>query len=507
MIFLLLHKVLSVALAVLLFLAFAGIIKCLKLFLIQKRVNRIKFIFLFFILFFVYNPPNSFSEQEIKNKSPVNNFNCLKTDLTKNPDNGRYTLSMIIDYAIKNNPRIRIAAKDIEAGKYGIDFARSERMLKIDGGSGITMYRYDMPLYPIVIEPPIGPGTDFPLFRRTILDAGFSFKLPLFRGGRLFREVNIAELKKSAAEDIYRMNKQELIYNISSTYYKIAQLEKLLVVNDASIKQIEAHKRNVEFYLKAGVVPKLDLLKTDVELAHAMERKLISENYLDTAYGFLKTLMGMDDIDIKIKIISEDVQRRTYPDLSESMEMALSCRPDYKAIVKKRIISEERVKIAEGRRLPDISLAGQYGGASGIDTGFRENWYYGLRLTLPILDGGSIRSAIEKEKIQLDKAREEERSLKHVIAREVRDAYLGILNAEERVEVANKGIESAVENLRVELLKYDTGAGMSQDVIDAQTVLLRAETDRFQAIFDREISVAFLMKAIGKDGDGAGVEK
>jgi len=70
----------------------------------------------------VYNPPNSFSEQEIKNKSPVNNFNCLKTDLTKNPDNGRYTLSMIIDYAIKNNPRIRIAAKDIEAGKYGIDF-------------------------------------------------------------------------------------------------------------------------------------------------------------------------------------------------------------------------------------------------------------------------------------------------------------------------------------------------------------------------------------------------
>ncbi len=51
----------------------------------------------------------------------------------------------------------------------------------------------------------------------------------------------------------------------------------------------------------------------------------------------------------------------------------------------------------------------------------------------------------------------------------------------------------------MEKLKYNTGAGTSTDVIDAQTVLLRAETDHYQALFDREIAFAYLKKAIGED--------
>jgi outer membrane protein len=417
-----------------------------------------------------------------------------------------YTLSMIIRYAVKNNPRIRIAAKDIEAEMYGIDSAKADRMPKIDAGGGITRYRYDTPLTPIVIEPPIGPGTDFPLFRSTVWDAGISFKLPVFRGGRLFRGVNVAEMKKTVAEDNYRMNKQDLVYNISSVYYKIAQLEKLLLAADASVKQFETHKRNVEVYLKTGVAPRLDLLKTDVELAHVTENRLLVKNSLANANELLKTLMGVDDMNVSISIVHEKTEGLSYPALAESMDMALLHRPDYKAAAKKRLIAEERIMIAEGRRLPDIFLAGQYGGTAGSDTGFRENWYYGVKLTMPILDGGSIKSEINREKVQLEKTKEEERSLRLAIIREVRDAHLSIANAQERTGVARKSIESARENLRVELLKYDTGAGMSQDVIDAQTALLRAETNYYQAIFDKETAVAYLRKAIGEDSDGGEVK-
>jgi outer membrane protein len=422
-------------------------------------------------------------------------------------DSDKYTLSMLIKYAMKNSPRIRIAAKDIEAEMYGIDSAKADRMLKIDGGSGITRYRYDTPLTPIVIQPPIGPGTDFPLFRGTVWDAGISFKLPLFKGGRLFRAVNVAEMKKAVAEDNYRVSQQELVYNISSVYYKIVQLEKLLIANDASVKQLEAHKRNVEIYLKTGVAPRLDLLKTDVELSHAMENRLLVKNSLASAYELLKNLMGMDDLDAGVSIVYEKTPDASCPDFAESMDIALSRRPDYKAVAKKRLISEERVKIAEGRRLPDVFAAGQYGGAAGSDTGFRENWYYGLKLTMPIMDGGSIRSEINREKVQLERTREEERSLKLAIIREVRDAHLSIANIRERTDVTQKAIESARENLRIELLKYNTGTAMSQDVIDAQTALLRAQTDYYQAIFDKETAVAYLKKAIGEDRVDVEAEK
>ncbi len=419
-----------------------------------------------------------------------------------------YTLPSIIRYALKNNPTLRISGKDIESQTYGIDSAQADRMPKIDLGGGLTRYRYDMPLTPIVIQLPLtSSGNEIPEFKRTIWDTGVSFRLPLFKGGRLYRGVKVAEMQKAIAQDRYSFTKQDLIYNLSSVYYKIAQFEKLLIANDASVKQLEVHKGNVELFLKTGTAPQLDLLKTDVELAHALENRLLVKNNLQSTYEFLKTLMGMDDMAADIAISHEKESQRTYPPLDQSLSRAFSQRPDYKAIAKKVKIGEERVKIAQGKRYPDIYAAGQYGGQAGNEFAFKENYYFGMKFVVPLFDGGLITSEINKEKAELEKAREEERALKLSITREVRDAHLNIANAKERITVTEKAITSARENLRVEMLKYDTGAGTSQDVIDARTALLRAETDYYQALFDRNTATAYLAKATGEAEYDGEVEK
>jgi outer membrane protein len=412
----------------------------------------------------------------------------------------RYTLASIIRYALKNNPKVRIAGKDVESEGYGIDAAWAERMPRIDLGGGVTRYRWDMPLSPVVITIPLGVGTEIPEFRRTIWDTGLSFRLPLFRGGRLVRNVQVAEMKRAMASDMLRVTKQDLVYNLSSVYYKIAQLEKLYWANDASVSQLESHKKNVEIQLKAGAAPRLDLLKTEVELSHALEGRLVVKNNVASTYELLKTLMGMDDMTTRISISEERKPDEPYPSLEESLSRALVQRPDFKAAAKKLKVSEERVRMARGKRLPDIYAQGQYGGQAGANEyAFKENWYVGVKFSIPVFDGGLIRSEIDKERAELAKAREEERSLKLTITREVRDAHLAMENALERIAVTARAIESARENLRVEMLKYETGAGTSTDVIDARTALLRAESDSYQAFFDRETAIAYLMRAIGDE--------
>ncbi|MFN3480912.1 MAG: TolC family protein, partial [Thermodesulfovibrionales bacterium] len=136
---------------------------------------------------------------------------------------------------------------------------------------------------------------------------------------------------------------------------------------------------------------------------------------------------------------------------------------------------------------------------SGDSLEFKENWNLALRLTVPIFDGGLIRSEINKEKKEMEKVIEEERALRLEIIREIKDSYLNIENASERINVSQKAVEEAKENLRIEVLKYETGSGTSTDVIDAQTALLRAETDYLQAIYDRNIAIASLRKAIGEE--------
>jgi len=410
----------------------------------------------------------------------------------------RYTLSEVIEYALKHNPKVRISEKDIETEAYGIEAAQAERMPRIDFGSSASRYRYPSPLTPPVISGPFGAGLDIPEYSRNIYDAGGSFRLPIFRGGRLYRAVQVAELRKAIAQENLVISKQDLIFNISSVFYKIAELEKLLVSTDGTVKQIEAHKRDVEVFYKTGAAPYIDLLKTDVQLAHAIEQRLAVKNNLESAYELMKNLMGMDDMRQHIGIKYHEVPQPLLPSLEESLAKSFAQRPEYKAVAKKKMIFEERIKIAQGKRLPDVYVGGEYGGKAGDGFGFKENWYFGARVSIPVFDGGLISAEVNRERIALQKVLEEERSIKLAITREVRDAYLNIIHARERIEVAEKSIESARENARIESLKYKTGAGTNTDYLDAQTDLMRTEADYYRALFDEEIARASLRKATGE---------
>ena len=304
-------------------------------------------------------------------------------------------------------------------------------------------------------------------------------------------------MKKAVAEDNYRANRQDLTYNLTSVYYKILQLQKVLVSNQASVTQLESHRRDVEEFLRVGTAPRLDLLKTQVELAHGKENVLVVKNNLESAFDMLKNLMGMDDMSLAVSIVDEPVSQDTCPTEEEAVSTALEIRPDYRAVGKRKKIAEEQIKLQWGRHLPDIYGSGHYTKDAGEATSWKEDWSVGLRLTIPLFDGGLIRADVNRARVDLEKVKEEERGLRQSITREVKDAILDIRIASERVEVAEKAIESAREALRVERLKYGTGSGTTTDVLDAQTALLRAETDYYQAAYDRETSLASLRKAMG----------
>ncbi len=406
-----------------------------------------------------------------------------------------YTLSEAVQYALKNNPRLAALHKDMEISTYTIDEAKGERLPGLNLIGGTTGSRYDLPILPITGAPFEG---GFPEFDNPVYEVGVSLNLPVYTGGRLSRQVKIAEISKSIAEDGLTFDRQELVFNVTAIYYKILALQKVLEANEKRVSQLEAHKRDVELFLEAGNVPRLDLLQTETGLAHARHNALIVRHNLESAYELLKNFMGIGDPDAKISVFPEVMNKR-YPDIRESRESAFALRPDYSALLKKQEVAYERVGLMAGKRLPSVNLYGEYTENSGNDFDLKENWVVSLRLTVPLFDGGVIKAQVNREWKRLEKIKEEERALRLRILRQIKDAYLGIDNAQERIDALTKAIEAAEETLRIECLKYEAGAGTSTDVIDAQTALLRARVEYYQGIYDKEIAVASLEKAIGKD--------
>lgn len=410
---------------------------------------------------------------------------------------GVVTLRDVINNALTNNPRIRIAGKEVETEIYNIRAAKAERMPKVDFTSGVAHYRYPTPLTPVVIESLSPGGIDIPRFERTIYDGGATLRLPLYRGGRLQRSVAIAELRKEVAEDNLRFGKEDLIYNVTSVYHKVLQLQRREATNRAMVTQLEAHRRDVEALYRVGSAPYLDLVKTDVELAHAIQNRLQAENDLDGAYELLRILVGEENIHWRPVLDIPSSDKPVCSAITECRKAAQKGRADLAALRKRLQIGEQRVKMAQGRHYPDVSLSGGYFDRSGTDLEYRENWDIGVRLVVPVFDGGLIQAEVARERNELAKLKDEKRGLELTIEKEVKDAFLAVENGRAKIAVAETAIVSARENLRVEDLKYRVGASTNTDVIDAQTAMHRAETDLWQARFDCDTAIAALRRAVG----------
>ncbi len=426
-------------------------------------------------------------------------FVPLRAPAQTAPQSGRFDLPSLIEYAVRHNPGLKIAKQNIGIEDQGVKAAQADMMPRIDVTGGYTRYRYPNPLTPIVIERlPLLPS-DIPDFEKNVYDGFATLSVPLFKGGRLVRGVTIAELKRSMARDYHTHNLNDLIYNVTAVYYKIAQLNELLRAFEAQEKGLGAHRRDVELGLKAGTVPKLDLLKADTELAGVTERRIQTRNAIASARELLKSIIGMDDPgELSLSFGNTSMLSAQVP--PGDFDAALANRPDYKAALTKVRMFEQRVASAKGKRLPDIYASGDWGGRAGDAFAFKENWTLGVRLMLPVFDFGRISSEVEKEQYSLMNAKEEERALRLTIARELRDARTAISNAEERMIVSEKAVASALEQARIEDLRYKAGDNTSTDVINAQTALVRARSDQAQAIFDRHIAIASLNKSMGLTG-------
>jgi outer membrane protein TolC len=66
------------------------------------------------------------------------------------------------------------------------------------------------------------------------------------------------------------------------------------------------------------------------------------------------------------------------------------------------------------------------------------------------------------------------------------------------VEVAERTVESAAENVRVSSDRYREGVIASSDRLDAETGLLRAGLERVRALTRQQLATAELERAVGR---------
>lgn len=420
---------------------------------------------------------------------------------------GALSLERALTIALKNNPEVAANVWDVSTAGAKVDQAKAARWPKLTYEANYLKYLNTRPLYESRFQ------GERRLYSAQQSRGDLILKFPLFAGGRIINEIKASELTRLAEENRLSRTKDELVFNVSSTFYGILSQEKVIDSVRFSLKAMQEQQQKVAKMVEVAKAAPVDLLRTEVRVADLVQSLEKETNILEIQKRLLANLMGLDFSTTSLKITGtltfEQVSYQPEPLVAQALEQ----RPDFRA-ARDRLASQARkVDVARAGHWPTVDLVGSYGyrgsGVVGVyddrdptsatNRGpfYDDDGNLGVTLSLPVFEGGRITSKVREEISALAAAQERLRKLNLQIVQEVETAILDVNSSSERVKSLKKAIEQAQESLRIETLKYNLGAGTVIDVLDAQAALLFTETTYYRALADFRTAQARLKLAVG----------
>jgi len=252
----------------------------------------------------------------------------------------------------------------------------------------------------------------------------------------------------------------------------------------------------------------VDALRTEVKLSDLRQRLLREKNTLAVQRQALINLLGAEgpgeDFALAGSLEPPATESRSLDALCAS---ALENRSDARAAQAELDAQGARVAGARGAYWPTVNLVGAVGERSMNDPTQQprgqqtsnDTWRVGITVEVPLFDGGRTGARVDEETAKLNAQRERLLKLQLQIRLDVETAHGNLASALERLASTRKAIDLAAESLRIEQEKYALARGTAQDVLDAQSGLLDAQTNQIRALADANTAAAQLALATGEN--------
>ena len=331
---------------------------------------------------------------------------------------------------------------------------------------------------------------------------GISVNIPLYTGGLVEGQIDVAKLgKTNAQEEILRVE-QATKYSAIQGYYGLLAYQELQGVYHEAVDNLQGHLDNVQAQYNVGTKAKVDVLSSDVSLANAKTTAITADNNVAVAESNLNNILGLP-LETKLNLADHQLPFDTYNiSLQEATDYAMKYRPEVLQAAIAVQEAERNIDIADAGNKPTVAITGGNDWADntfpGIDANKR-SWKVAAGVTYNFYDGGATKAKVNQAKQDLLVARETEQKTREAVQLEVKQAYLNIRSAAQKVEETQTVVDQARENYRIQNIRYQAGVGINLDVLDAQLSLNEAQVNHIQALYDYNVGIAKLEQVMGVD--------
>ncbi|MCR4308619.1 MAG: TolC family protein [Deltaproteobacteria bacterium] len=399
------------------------------------------------------------------------------------PASVTWTIDQVADIALRNHPLVRQSDAETAAAAARKGQAESPWYPSVILSTGYSRTRS----FSVQSEKSLTAPNEF-------LRGDLSVLLTDF--GRTSASVNRSDALLSATRETGVTVREDVAYAAKVGYFNVLRAGRNLEVKRETLRQRESLLKQAEAFFEAGIRAKIEVARTEANLYDARAQLSQAENDVRVARITLLNRMGVEGP--ANFLLSDSLAAETIPGtVPDWIAEAERNRPELKALRERERAAAQAVRFARGGYFPVLAGAAGFG-YGGDEAPLDQNYTVGVTLSVPLFSGFLTREQVKEAEASLSSVRHELTDVRRRVLLQVEQAAYGVSEASERIGARKKEREASDENLRLATARYEVGVGSIIEMIDAQVQMTQADTATIDAQYDYSVSVATLLRAVGR---------
>ena len=401
---------------------------------------------------------------------------------------GPWTLSQCIDYALEHNLTVQRSELTVTQREIDLSTAEGRRLPAVSGGASQNFS--------------FGRGltADNTYANTNTTSTGFNLgaDVPLFNGFQIRNNIAMGKLNLAAATVDLEKARDDIRVAVAQAYVQILYDKEILEVARRQVGIDSLQVARLEEMARLGKASGAEVAAQQATLAQSRSTAVKAEGTLSLALLELSQLLELPTPEgFDVVVPSESALQPGLLPLPEDIYAeAVEVKPAVAAEKIRLDYAKTGIDLAKGAFLPSLSLSGGIGSNYYTSSGrtsaaffdqMKNNFsqYLGLSLSVPIFSRLNNRNNLRSAQLSFKTQELQLETAKKALYKEIQQAYYNALAAQEKFRSNEEAERSAAEAFRLTGAKYEIGQTGITEFNEAKARYLAAASDCARARYEQ----------------------
>jgi outer membrane protein len=317
----------------------------------------------------------------------------------------------------------------------------------------------------------------------------------LFGSGRVLASTRAARAQIAGAVADYEGARQTLLLDVTRAYAEVRRAQAVVTARETTVSNLQRLLDYAQAQFDAGVVTRTDVAQAQARFAQARTQLVQAQGAMAASVEAYRRLVGRPPSDLQAPPAATGLPTG----LENALETAVDNSPTLISAQADTRLADANVASAAAQGRLNVTAEAGYALGADFDDELSEssNDTVGVRLSVPLFQGGAIRSRTRQQRALRSASNLDLAATQRSVQENVTNAWTGLASARSAVSSAREQVQAAELAYEGVTLEQETGLRSTVEVLDQEADLLTARIALAQAESDLVVAERQLLAAVG----------